>query len=65
MSNTKNTAAKTDTKPAAELTECPKCWGSGRFDCWKHVHGGVCFTCGGTGKVTARVWGFYMMHAGR
>lgn len=28
---------------------CKKCGGKGVIDCYKHVHGGQCFRCGGDG----------------
>lgn len=31
--------------------ECPKCGGTGRIDCYKHVNGGLCFMCNGSGRV--------------
>ena len=30
---------------------CPKCNGSGYIDKFQQYHGGVCYTCGGYGKV--------------
>ena len=30
---------------------CPKCGGSGYIDKFQQYHGGVCYTCGGYGKV--------------
>lgn len=41
---------KTNTAAA----ECFKCLGRGRFETFSHVAGGVCFQCGGTGKLTLR-----------
>lgn len=35
------------------MTDCPKCLGTGRFACWSHIDGGVCYTCAGSGKVKA------------
>lgn len=32
--------------------ECFKCLGRKRFDNWSHISGGVCFQCGGTGKLS-------------
>jgi hypothetical protein len=34
-------------------TQCPKCFGEGRITMYGHVAGGVCFTCKGSGVVTA------------
>jgi hypothetical protein len=30
---------------------CPKCSGRGRLDWASHIDGGVCFSCGGSGKI--------------
>ena len=34
--------------------DCGKCNGTGDLKMYKHVAGGVCFTCGGTGKVSRK-----------
>jgi len=31
--------------------KCPKCSGNGRIDQYYYISGGVCFRCGGSGKV--------------
>jgi len=36
--------------PATSSPACPKCGGSGRIPEFRHVAGGECFACGGTGK---------------
>jgi len=36
------------------IAECFKCLGRGRFEPFSHVAGGVCFQCGGAGKITLR-----------
>lgn len=41
------------TAKTAEMIECPRCGGSGRFNCYAHVEGGVCFQCNGAGVVKA------------
>lgn len=33
--------------------ECPKCLGSGRVP-FRHIEGGVCFQCRGTGRIVGR-----------
>ncbi|MBV6717188.1 hypothetical protein [Paenibacillus chitinolyticus] len=33
--------------------KCPKCGGYGKITNYKHVEGGVCFLCWGTGAITA------------
>lgn len=33
---------------------CPRCNGSGRLDKYDHIRSGVCFKCGGTGKVSRK-----------
>ena len=30
---------------------CGRCGGKGRLDCYRHVANGVCFACGGVGRV--------------
>jgi len=30
---------------------CPKCFGTGTINSYKHIQNGVCFECGGTGAV--------------
>lgn len=42
MTNTNNTAA---------LVTCTKCLGSGFINAFRHIMGGACFSCGGSGKV--------------
>jgi hypothetical protein len=34
--------------------ECSKCLGSGRVP-FRHIENGVCFQCGGTGKISGRI----------
>ena len=38
-----------------ETVECSRCGGKGRFNCYSHVEGGVCFQCNGKGTVQVRV----------
>ena len=33
---------------------CDRCGGNGRIDHWSHVANGVCFACGGSGKLSGR-----------
>jgi len=40
----------------ADMIECPKCAGAGRFGAFAHIESGTCFQCGGAGKIkTPRV----------
>ena len=32
-----------------ETSRCSKCGGTGYIECYRHVDGGICFQCGGTG----------------
>jgi len=34
-------------------TACPRCEGHGNIKSYKHVEGGICFKCAGTGQVAA------------
>lgn len=34
--------------------ECLKCCGSGKLPNFRHIEGGVCFRCGGTGRETVK-----------
>jgi hypothetical protein len=36
------------------LVECPKCFGSGNFQRFRHIVGGTCFLCGGAKKVSKK-----------
>lgn len=38
----------------ARMTECDRCNGNGTIRGYSHVQGGVCFKCGGTGKVATK-----------
>jgi|JI10StandDraft_1071094.scaffolds.fasta_scaffold42067_5 hypothetical protein len=44
-------AKGTDTKPGT----CPRCGGSGYFDCFRHIYSGRCFKCFGVGTVPVKV----------
>lgn len=36
-------------------TDCPRCVnGTGRISAFSHVKGGICFKCGGRGKITLK-----------
>lgn len=35
----------------ADMIECPKCAGAGRFGAFAHIESGTCFKCGGAGKI--------------
>lgn len=46
--------AKLTTRTRAERgDECGRCGGRGYLSCFKHVQGGVCFKCGGSGNPKA------------
>jgi hypothetical protein len=32
-----------------EANACPKCGGTGKLDAYRHIQGGLCFRCNGTG----------------
>jgi RecJ-like exonuclease len=42
------------TEMAYETGTCGKCSGTGHINAFSHIAGGVCFMCGGTGKVTLK-----------
>ena len=35
-------------------SECSKCGGTGNLSCYAAIAGGVCFQCGGKGKIVTR-----------
>lgn len=40
-------------KSAGSFIPCPRCTGSGYFNCFSHINNGRCFKCGGTKTVPA------------
>lgn len=36
------------------MFDCPKCEGHGKIGAYNHVMAGVCFKCGGSGKVASK-----------
>ena len=42
-----------ENKRAAKVCgNCPRCGGFGIINAFKHIEGGVCFECGGTGNIS-------------
>lgn len=42
---------KTNAASKTAIATCPKCFGTGRFNCFAHIANGTCFRCQGTGEI--------------